>query len=39
MKGEFAVDTVNMSGIVVAKQRLGAIEDAGGLGFAYTMGK
>lgn len=39
VKGEFAVDGVDMGGIEVKKQRLGMIEDAGGLGMAYTLGK
>jgi len=39
VKGDFAVDSVNVGGMMVKEQRLGAITDAGGLGMAYTLGK
>mmetsp|Transcript_24717 Transcript_24717/g.38218 ORF Transcript_24717/g.38218 Transcript_24717/m.38218 type:complete len:411 (+) Transcript_24717:50-1282(+) len=39
VSGEFVVDTVDVAGIMVEDQRLGAIKDAGGLGMGYTLGK
>jgi len=39
VSGKFGIESLEMGGIAVTDQRFGMIEDAGGLGFAYTLGK